>query len=72
MFDNIKQVARLREQYPQGTRVRLIFMDDIYTKLKAGDQGTVEFVDDIGTIHVRWDTGSGLGLVPGVDRFEKI
>lgn len=72
MFENIKQVARLREQYPAGTRLELISMDDPYSKLKAGDQGSVRFVDDIGTIHVSWDKGSGLGLVPGVDRFKKV
>ena len=26
-------------------------------------------VDDVGTVHVRWDNGSTLGLVPGEDRW---
>ena len=31
---------------------------------------TVKFVDDIGTIFVNWDNGSGLGLIIGEDEFE--
>jgi hypothetical protein len=52
-----------------GKRVRLISMDDPYSKLVEGDEGTITHVDDIGTIHVRWDNGSGLGLIPGEDKF---
>ena len=46
-----KQVERLREQYPQGTRVELIRMDDPQAP-PVGTRGTVTAVDDIGTIHV--------------------
>ncbi|MGK7933368.1 MAG: DUF4314 domain-containing protein, partial [Microcystaceae cyanobacterium] len=35
-----------------------------------GDQGTVDHVDGIGQIHVFWDTGSTLALVPSEDEFE--
>lgn len=61
-------VAILRERYPVGLRVELVSMDDPYnTKLTPGCKGTVMGVDDIGTIHVRWDCGSSLGVVYGVD-----
>ena len=53
--------------YPSGCRVELVSMDDPYTKLEPGDQGTVKFVDDIGTIFVNWDCGSGLGIAYGED-----
>lgn len=46
-----------------GDRVRLIHCDDPYTRLRPGTEGTVVHVDDGGTVHVRWDTGSTLGLV---------
>ena len=62
----------LRQQYPKGTRVELMSMDDPYSKLKPGDQGTVEMVDDIGTIFVRWDCGSGLGVAYGEDSIKKL
>ena len=51
-------------------RVKLKEMKDPYTQLKEGDEGTIEFEDDIGTIFVNWDNGSGLGLVIGEDEFE--
>lgn len=57
----------LREKYPTGTRVELVHMDDPYTKLTAGDKGTVRCVDDMGTIHISWDCGSALGAVYGED-----
>ena len=34
--------------------------------------GTVKNIDDMGTIHVSWDTGSSLGLIYGVDKFETV
>ena len=61
-----KQVERLREQYPQGTRVELIRMDDPQAP-PVGTRGTVTAVDDIGTIHVNWDNGSSLGIAYGAD-----
>ena len=62
----------LREQYIVGTRVRLIHMDDPYSKLMPGDEGTVEFVDDCGTIFCIFDCGSHLGAVFDVDELTKI
>ena len=44
-------------------------MDDLFAP-PAGTRGTVKGVDDAGQIMVRWDTGSGLSLIPGVDRFK--
>ncbi len=61
-------IERLREQYPAGTRVELIHMDDPYNRiLKPGCLGTVEFVDSLGTLQVAWDCGSSLGVVYGED-----
>ncbi len=53
----------------RGKRIELISTSDPHTELKPGDRGTVDFVDDIGTIHVVWDNGSTLGLVPGEDQY---
>ena len=61
-------VKSLKERYKEGTRVELIHMDDPYNrKLVPGSLGTVRFVDDMGTIHVRWDCGSSLGVAYGED-----
>lgn len=55
----------------KGARVRLISMDDMQAP-PAGTEGTVQYVDDAGTIHVQWDTGGSLGLVPGEDEWELV
>jgi hypothetical protein len=71
-FPSKETVQRLREQYPEGTRVELQSMDDPYSKLRPGDRGSVTHIDDTGTVFVNWDKGSGLGLVYGVDSFSKV
>lgn len=54
----------------RGTRIRLINCTDEYSRLAPGALGTVRVVDDLGTLHIRWDDGGMLGLVPGEDTFE--
>ena len=71
-FPSKETVERLRAEYPEGTRVELVRMNDDYTKLRPGDKGTVRYVDDAGTIFVRWDCGSGLGVAYGEDSCRKI
>lgn len=64
---------KVRNEHLVGERVRLISCSDPYTKLQRGDEGTVDFVDDWGTVFVKWDSGSSLGLVEEAgDRFEVI
>ena len=62
------KLKRLREQYPKGAEIELISMNDSYA-VPSGTHGVVDFVDDIGTIHVNWETGSSLGLIPDEDKF---
>lgn len=61
----------LRERYPKGTRVELVQMDDPQAA-PIGTKGTVIGVDDIGSIMVAWDTGSGLNVAYGVDVCRKV
>lgn len=62
-----KLLEDLRERYPEGTRVELVRMEDPQAP-PVGTKGTVTAVDDIGTIHVKWDTGSSLGIAYGEDQ----
>ena len=72
MFISDAMLQKLKRDYPAGTRVKLMHMDDPYSRLKPGDEGSVIGVDDIGTIHVKWDSGSTLGVVFGEDRGKKL
>lgn len=57
MFPNTKIVEAIRKEYPAGTRVRLLKMDDVQAP-PIGTEGTVVGVDDIGSLLMRWDNGS--------------
>ena len=64
-------IESLRKNYVNGSRVKLLKMEDNVNPVAPGSLGTVIHVDDIGQIHVKWDNGRGLALIPGVDRFIK-
>ncbi|MDD3027337.1 MAG: DUF4314 domain-containing protein [Erysipelotrichaceae bacterium] len=70
-FPSKEQVERLRQQYPNGTRVELLQMDDQQAP-PVGTLGTVYGVDDTGSLLVNWDNGSGLNVIFGVDRCRKL
>lgn len=54
---------RTRANRLDGRRVRLVRTNDVHTRLVPGVEGTVSFVDDLGTVHVKWDDGSSLGMI---------
>ena len=64
-----KMVDFIKEQYPPGTRIRLNSMDDPYAPILPGTEGEVDFVDDAGQLHMKWDNGRSLALIPGEDSF---
>lgn len=68
MFLSEKKVNNIKEEYPKGTRIRLINMEDPQA-VPPGTYGTVDHVDDAGQIHMHWDNGRGLALVPEEDQF---
>lgn len=64
-------VERVRARYKAGMRIEQIEMDDAQAP-PAGTRGTIIGVDDIGSLIVNWDNGSGLNAIPGKDRFRII
>ena len=64
-----KMVNFIKEQYPPGTRIRLNSMDDPYAPVLPGTEGEVDFIDDAGQLHMKWDNGRSLALIPGEDSF---
>lgn len=51
-------------------RVKLIRMEDPYTDLKSGDEGTITGEDKLGHLLVSWDNGSSLHLIPEIDEYK--
>lgn len=70
-FPNKELIEMLRKEYPVGCRVKLLEMDDVQAP-PIGTLGTVQGVDDAGSIMVRWDNGCGLSVVYGADRCRKL
>lgn len=67
-----EELEALRAGYPQGCRVELVRMDDPYREMPPGLKGTVESVDDSGSIHVHWDNGSSLAVIFREDECRKL
>ncbi len=53
-----------------GMRVRLIQMADDPNPIDDKLEGTIDSIDDLGTLHVNWDDGRRLGVVPEIDKYE--
>ena len=70
-FPDRTTIERIRAQYPPGTRVELLQMDDVQAP-PPGTLGTVIAVDDTASLIVSWDTGSSLNVVYGQDRARRI
>ena len=70
-FPSREIVERIRKEYPIGTRVELVSMDDPQAP-PVGTKGTVMRVDDTASLLMHWDTGSGLNVVYGEDIVKKL
>ena len=64
-------VGMLRINYPKGTRVELVKMDDVQAP-PVGTKGTVKGVDDTASLLIDWDNGCGLNVIYGIDKVRKI
>ncbi len=70
-FPSREIVESLRKKYPVGCRVELLQMDDSQAP-PIGTLGTVKGVDDIGSVMVNWDNGSGLSAAYGEDIIRRV
>lgn len=68
---NDKTLKQIKLLYPEGTRVKLVRMDDPRA-VPVGTLGTVIDVDDIGSLIVKWDNGQSLNVLYGIDIVRKI
>ena len=69
---SIQEINRIKNHYPPGTRIELTSMNDPFAPVPSGMRGSVDYVDDAGQIHMKWDNGRTLAVLPGVDIFRKL
>ena len=67
-----RKAEYLKKVYPSGTRIVLNSMGNDPRPVESGTRGTVAVVDDIGTVHCRFDNGRSLGLIEGEDDFRAL
>lgn len=53
----------------EGMRIRMVSMKGDPNPIKKGEEGTIRLVDGMGVIHVNWDNGRTLGVIPGADQY---
>ena len=69
-YEHLRRLAEInKKRYPAGTRILLNNMDDYLDPVPSGTRGTVDSVDDIGQIFMKWDNGRTLPLNSDVDSF---
>ena len=52
-----------------GMRIRMLSMEDEFP-VDEGMEGTIHTIDDLGTLHVKWDDGRNIGIIPGIDEYQ--
>ena len=53
-----EEIQQIKEKYIAGTKIELVKMYDLIAPVPIGTKGIVQYVDDIGTVHINWETGS--------------
>ena len=59
----------LRQQFPKDSRIQLTEIGGNHRPISPGSTGKLDYIDDAGQFHVKWDNGCTLALVLGEDRF---
>jgi len=64
------KLNKIKEKYPIGTRVKLT--KDMADKqpILSGTVGTIDYIDSEGQLHMIWENGRTLALLPEIDQFE--
>lgn len=71
MKDYRVDVESIKKKYTPGMKIMLIRMKN-EPQMKPGLKGRVDFIDGIGQIHMKWENGSGLALIPNEDKFIRL
>lgn len=72
-WERSRQMAeQYRKIHPAGTRIMLLDTSETFQPVPIGTRGTVVHIDDQSQLHIKWDDGSTLALVPAEDTFRKL
>lgn len=71
-FTNKEHIEQLRKMYPAGTKIQLISMRDEKYPVLPRTIGEVTHIDDMGSIHMKWENGSSLAIIPEADSFKVV
>ena len=69
---NRRMAEQYRQTHPPGTRIVLLDTSETLQPVPIGTRGTVAFIDDQSQIHMKWDNGRTLAVIPGEDSFRKL
>lgn len=65
-----REFIELQREQLIGRRVKCLRMENDPHPIESGTKGTIDYIDDMGHIHVKWDNGRSLSLIPNVDMYE--
>jgi len=68
---NPTELEKLRQTYV-GRCIKLLDMPHDAAPVTTGTEGTCIGVDAMGNLMMKWDNGSRLSLIPGIDKYEVI
>ena len=72
-YDSGVEILGTKKTVKVGDRVKLTEMNDTWSKLEKGSEGTVSKIEeDQDLIWVKWDNGEKLALLDGIDKFKVV
>lgn len=69
-FMRREQVEIMKKRYPVGACICLDHMEG-EQGMPGGLRGKVDFIDDAGQVHINWENGRTLPVIPEVDSFHR-
>ena len=70
-FNELYEASQPQKEL-EGKRIRLIRMELERSPIEPGSEGTINHVDLAGVIHVIWDNGQTISIIPDLDEYEII
>lgn len=67
-----KEIEKIKKIYIPGQKLELINLYSSFNVLLPATKGMIEFIDDLGNIHVIWEHKKNIQLVVGIDEFKII